>query len=379
MEMLVTGWLVLELTDSAWWVAVIGFYRSIPLLFIGPIGSMITDRYLRRHLLLLFQSVNALSFIVLTSLFWIGWLTYWHIAVFSLLRGCLWALDWPTRRAIVPDLVGKARVIDATVLENVVQNITRIIGPLGAGIAVERIGVIGALVILSLVAVASAVVLAGIGSDSRAPQGGGGIREALTKTREGWHFVRGHHRIWGVFLITIFMNFWAFPYMSLLPVFARDILGQGAAGLGWLGAAHGVGASLGLLLVHWGRRHWGNEWLFTSGSLLLCLGLVAFSTSTSYSLSLLLLLCSGLGQAGFSIMQSSIILVEAPDDMRGRAMGALVLAIGAGPFGLLQSGAMAEWWGVPLAVGSMAGWAALMILLLLFFSREFLGSRAKRH
>ena len=121
MEMLVTGWLALELTDSAWWVAVIGFCRSIPLLFIGPIGSIVTDRYLRRHLILTFQIVNALVFLLLAVLFGLGYLVYWHLGVFSLLQGCVWALDWPTRRAIIPDIVGRDKIVDAMVLENIVH------------------------------------------------------------------------------------------------------------------------------------------------------------------------------------------------------------------------------------------------------------------
>jgi|TARA_B110000495_G_C22485647_1_gene299566 predicted MFS family arabinose efflux permease len=174
------------------------------------------------------------------------------------------------------------------------------------------------------------------------------------------------------------MNVWAFPYMSLLPVFARDILGLGPTGLGWLGAAHGIGASLGLLLVNWGRRYLSNEWLFTFGSLFLCVGLIAFSVSYSYKWSLILMFCSGLGQAGFSIMQSSIILVEAPDEMRGQAMGALVLAIGMGPFGRLQSGAMADLWGAPFAVGSMAVCAGLATLAVAWWAKGFLGETIRR-
>jgi MFS family permease len=139
-----------------------------------------------------------------------------------------------------------------------------------------------------------------------------------------------------------------------------------------------MGASLGLLLVNWGRRHFSNEWLFTFGSLFLCVGLIAFSASNSYKWSLILMFCSGIGQAGFSIMQSSIILVEAPDAMRGQAMGALVLAIGMGPFGRLQSGAMADLWGAPLAVSSMAACAGLATLAVALLAKGFLGPGNRR-
>ena len=376
MEMLIVGWLGLELTDSAWWVSMLGFYRSIPLLLIGPWGALLTDRFPRRRLLSVFQGLGATAVLLVLLAFLNGSLTYVQLALFSFIQGVIWALDWPTRRAIIPDLVGRERVVDALVLENGIQNITRILGPISGGVALELIGVGGGLVLLSAMGFGSLVLLLGITSRSQAPSVTGGFRTIVDMTHQGWKFVRGNRKIWGVFLITIFMNVWAFPYMNLLPVFARDILGQGPVGLGWLGAAHGLGATAGLLIIHWGRKWLSNEWLFSGGSLLLSFGLILFSTSTSYHLSLLLLFISGLGQAGFSIMQSSIILVESTDDMRSRAMGTLVLAIGVGPLGRLQSGSMAELLTASWAVGSMALMALIATLGTVGYLKGFIRSRS---
>ena len=178
--------------------------------------------------------------------------------------------------------------------------------------------------------------------------------------------------ILGTLAITVIMNAWAFPFQAILPVIARDVLGQGPTGLGMLGAASGVGGLAGLLLVNWGRERYSHEVIFAGGSLLGCVGLMGLSLSTSFPLSLTALVVSGVGLAGFSIMQSSIILVEATDEMRSRAMGALVLAIGSGPLGRVQGGAMAVAWGAPLAVGSMALWAALGVVAVAWGLRGFL-------
>ncbi len=375
MEILIVGWLGLELTDSAWWVSVLGFYRSIPLLLIGPWGALVIDRFPRRRLLSVFQVLGAMATLLVLLAFLNGSLNYVQLALFSFVQGVIWALDWPTRRAIIPDLVGRERVVDALVLENGIQNVTRILGPIGGGIALELLGVGGGLALLSVLGFGSFVLLLGITSCSQAPTVEGSFRTVIDTTRQGWKFVRTNRKIWGVFLITIFMNVWAFPYMNLLPVFARDILGQGPIGLGWLGAAHGIGATAGLLIIHWGRKRLSNEWLFSGGSLLLSFGLILFSTSTSYHLSLLLLFISGLGQAGFSIMQSSIILVESTEDMRSRAMGALVLAIGVGPLGRLQSGSMAEELTVSWAVGIMALAALIATLGTMGYLKGFIRGR----
>ena len=376
MEMLIVGWLGLELTDSAWWVSVLGFYRSIPLFLIGPWGALVIDRFPRRLLLSVFQGLGSMAALLVLLAFLSGSLNYVQLALFSFIQGVIWALDWPTRRAIIPDLVGRERVVDALVLENGIQNVTRILGPISGGIALELLGVGGGLALLSVLGFGSFVLLLGITSCSQAPTVEGSFRTVINTTRQGWKFVRTNRKIWGVFLITIFMNVWAFPYMNLLPVFARDILGQGPIGLGWLGAAHGIGATAGLLIIHWGRKRLSNEWLFSGGSLLLSFGLILFSTSTSYHLSLLLLFISGLGQAGFSIMQSSIILVESTEDMRSRAMGALVLAIGVGPLGRLQSGSMAEELTVSWAVGIMALAALIATLGTMGYLKGFIRGRS---
>ena len=374
--MLIVGWLGLELTDSAWWVSVLGFYRSIPLFLIGPWGALVIDRFPRRLLLSVFQGLGSMAALLVLLAFLSGSLNYVQLALFSFIQGVIWALDWPTRRAIIPDLVGRERVVDALVLENGIQNVTRILGPISGGIALELLGVGGGLALLSVLGFGSFVLLLGITSCSQAPTVEGSFRTVINTTRQGWKFVRTNRKIWGVFLITIFMNVWAFPYMNLLPVFARDILGQGPIGLGWLGAAHGIGATAGLLIIHWGRKRLSNEWLFSGGSLLLSFGLILFSTSTSYHLSLLLLFISGLGQAGFSVMQSSIILVESTEDMRSRAMGALVLAIGVGPLGRLQSGSMAEELTVSWAVGIMALAALIATLGTMGYLKGFIRGRS---
>jgi MFS family permease len=370
-EMMVLGWLALELTDSPWWVQVIGFYRSIPLLLIGLFGSAITDRFKRRHLVLTLQATNVVAALSLALLLWSGNLKFWHLSVVALAMGSTWALDWPTRRSMIPDLVGKAQTVDAMVLENFIQGFTRISGPLAAGYIMAVYGNLGALIILVGLGLLSLLSLSGLKTDSQAPIKSVGIRATWTEMRQGWIYIRESAPILGVFLITIFVNVWAFPYMNLLPVFARDIFGQGPEGMGWLGAANGVGAFIGLGVIHLGRRKLSNEWLFISGSLVSSIGVVFFALSGTYELSLLMLFCSGLGQAGFSIMQSSIILVESSDEMRSRAMSGLVVAIGVGPFGRLQSGAMAEVWGPRIAVGVMAVMAAVGTLLAGLFVRGF--------
>jgi Na+/melibiose symporter-like transporter len=378
MEQVIMGWIALQMTDSAWWVAVVAFCRSVPLPIVGLFGPVWGERFLRRRLVLVLQSVNLAGAGLLLLLHVTDGLQYWHLAAVALINGAAWSLDWPTRRALVPDLVGRDRVVDGMVLENVLQGLTRFTGPLLAGASMERLGATGALGLLVCTSGIGAILLAGLRTDSRSPSPPRGIAAAWLRLREGLAYVRRQPAILGTLVITVIMNAWAFPFQALLPVIARDVLGQGPMGLGMLGAANGVGAMAGLMLVNWSRDRRSNEAIFAGGSLLGCIGLLGLSLSTSFPWSLAALVTSGVGLAGFSIMQSSIILVEATDEMRSRAMGALVLAIGSGPIGRVQGGAMAAAWGAPLALGSMALSAAAGILAVAWLLRGFLPTSSGR-
>jgi predicted MFS family arabinose efflux permease len=179
---------------------------------------------------------------------------------------------------------------------------------------------------------------------------------------EGLRYVGHNQAILGVILITLVMNLLYFPYMNLLSIFARDVLDQGPVGLGFLGAASGVGALLGLFIINWLRDQVSGGWILTVGTFGMSICLLAFALSDLYPFSWAMLLFAGIGQACFGIMQSSIILLAASDEMRSRAMGTLVLAIGSDPLGKLQTGYLAELFGAQMTVAMQAGAAALCIL-----------------
>ena len=354
MEQITIGWLTLIMTDSAWWVAMIGFLRSVPLPIVGLLGSSLSERFRRRHVVIAAQLMGTIAIASATVLYWCDALSYWHLAVVAFIRGCAWALEWPVRRGLIPDLVGKGHVVDAMVLESGLQSVSRVAGPLVAGWVLSVFGAGGALGLLTAILIASISIVVRLQTDSRSPDRPQGLADSLHRVRDGFHYMRRQPSILGVLVITAVMNMWCFPYQTLLPVFARDVLSQGPMGLGLLGAAAGVGSVTGLAIVNLIRRKVGHELIFAMCSILACVGLLAFSVSQTFTLSLALLFLAGVGQAGFSVMQSSIILLKTTDEMRTRVMSTVVLAIGFGPAGQAQGGAIAEAWGAPLAVSTMA-------------------------
>jgi predicted MFS family arabinose efflux permease len=177
-------------------------------------------------------------------------------------------------------------------------------------------------------------------------------------------YVRSNPIILAVMLITLVMNFWIFPYVSLLPAFARDVLGQGPVELGLLSTATGIGSFLGLLMLQVVRRWVGVGMLFVIGTGWICLALVAFALSHVYSFSWVMLVCAGMGMSCFGTLQSSIILLSTSDEMRSRVMGILVLAIGGDPLGQLLIGALAERVGVQATLAGQATAAAVALALI---------------
>jgi MFS family permease len=361
METLVFGWLVLEMTNSPWTVALVGFCRSLPFLLFGFMGGTVADRFGRRRVIVTAQAVNFVVYVGLWNAIFFDVLQIWHLAVGAMAIGSAWSFDWPARRALLPDLVGKRMTVEAMLLENFVQGCSRILGPFIAGLLLASTGPLGC---ISLMMVLSGMALISVRqlSKQQIP------RENKRPLVSPWsivgqtlRYVGNSQAILGVILITVVLNMLMIPYMTLLPVFARDVLGQGPVGLGLLSTASGIGSFIGLFLTNHLRRYLSNGWILVGGTFGIALALVVFSQSVVYELSWSMLFFAGMGQACFSIMQSSIILLTASDEMRGQTMGVLVLAIGSDPVGKLITGAMAESAGAPMAVGIQAGVAAVLL------------------
>jgi predicted MFS family arabinose efflux permease len=359
-DMVVLGWLVLEVTNSAWHVAVVGVLRSLPMMLFGLFGGVIADRFDRRALLIGSQVIGATVTTSMAALVFTGSFRFEHAIASSLLLGMQWAVEWPTRRALIPELVGRELTSNAIALESVSMNLSKIVGPLAAGWLIAYSGPASAFLAVTVLALLEIVLLALMPLPARGarPVVAGSMVRYL---RQGWEELRLSQPIVGVLLITVFMNMLAFPHQTLLPVFARDVLFVDAVGLGMLGAASGVGSLLGALVLAGRAGVPRPGWLFAGGSFAMCLCLVGFALTREFPLALLLLGLSGLGQASFSALQSTIILAGSSDQLRGRAMGALTVAIGTAPLGLLEIGAITAAFGAPIAVATNAAACAVLV------------------
>ena len=335
------AWMILELTDSPWLVALVGFFSMLPTLLLGLVGGILVDRVDRRRLMTLTQGIAVLASCALAFLMLAGTAQVWHAYGAALVTGACWALSFPARRAAIFDLVGPSVVTNAMALDAIGMNGSRMVGPLIAGLLIGLTGVAGGSVAVAVCYALSYLFLLPFPSgtvSNRATTRQPVLRNLL----EGMAYVRDNPVILATVLVTLIINLLMFPYVPLVTVVARDVLHVGPTLIGTLQAVEGLGSAVGAAFIAFavGLRYHGR--VYVGGSLLSLLALFCFSISEWYIVSFPILFFLGLGMAGFATMQSTLILILAKDEMRGRALGVISLAIGAGPVGSLFIGAVAN-------------------------------------
>lgn len=358
MDILVTSWVTLQLTDSAFDVALIGFYRYIPVMLCGTFTGALADRLNRRLLVLATTSANALVTCAIGLLFLAQRLEFWHLVVASLTLGVAWAVEWPSRRAMIPDLAGKELLLPAVVADTISMNANRVVGPLVGGALLALLSSATCYFVLAVIYAVGLVPLLLLRLPAvRRPQRTATLRFIL----EGLGYCYRYQVVRGVLLVTVVMNAFFFPYSQLLSVVARDVLDVGPGALGLLASADGIGSLLGALLLVSSDRLRRQGPVFVFGSLAMSVGLLVFAVSPVYLLSFLVLTLTGVAHSAFSTYQSTIILGEVGDALRARVMGVVTVAIGSSPLGMLFMGAVAGAYGAPWALGLSGAFGALLV------------------
>jgi hypothetical protein len=257
-------------------------------------------------------------------------------------------VDFPARRTALFALLGASRVAQAISLETVSMQIAKMLGPLAVGICLAQAGPGAAFASIALVyagALAASLGLRGqLGGPGAAP-----ATSVIAGLRAGLQIAWTNGTVRAVLLATIAMNTLFFPYQHMLPVFARDVLAVGPAVLGALFAADGCGALAGALAIAARGGHLSHARLFAAAIVAGPILLVAFSGSRWLTVCVALLVIMGAAESSFAAMQSTVILVNAPEHARGGAMGILSACIGTQPVGTLFIGFLAATIGVSLA------------------------------
>jgi MFS family permease len=362
MQAVAQGWLVLQLAKSPFWLGFDGFMGTAPGLLLTLAGGVFADLMDRRKLLIYTQIVAGLTALTLGILVATGVVEVWMILCLSFVTGCCLAIAGPSYMALVFDLVGREDLANAVALNSTQFQLARVIGPVFAGIGFKLFGLAGCFFAnaLSFVAVVAGLKMVRFNRpkrDADMPVRSMKDKRAFIQDLvEGFHYVGHRPRVSMLLMISAVTSLFGTPYISMMPVFARDVFHLGATGLALLMGTAGAGALFGaLFLAYLGDfRHKG--WFVLGGDFAFAVCLICFSLSTRVVVSLVFLFLLGFGFVCSMAVTNTLLQKLVTDEMRGRVMSMFMLSfIGAMPIGNLIAGAASHRFGVPhtLATGGL--------------------------
>lgn len=366
MQMVAQGWLVLKLTDSPLYLGLVGACGSLPMLVFALPAGVAADRFTKQRLLIITQSLAMVQAFVLAGLVHFGVVRIWHVMALAACLGTVNAFDMPTRHAMVLDLAAREDVLNAVALNSSAFNSGRIVGPAVAGLLVARAGMAGCFFINGLTFFATIIALLTIRPrPPRAVLDGDLVRHI----KDGLAWVRDNRHATWLLALTAVSSIFAMPYTTLMPIFARDVLGVGPQGFGFLMSASGLGAlTSALALTAFGSK-WRLGLLTSIGSFSFPLALLLVSMAPVYALAAACIYFTGVGMMLFNAVSNTILQKTPPDALRGRVMSLRTFFFaGLGPVGNLQIGVTGEWLGARgaialgaaacLAMAALAWWRA---------------------
>ncbi|MGH7570591.1 MAG: MFS transporter [Gemmatimonadota bacterium] len=340
MQNVAQGWLVLELTDSAFMLGLVGFAGTIPMLFFLLVGGVYADRLDRRRLLVVAMSAMLVCATALAVLTYLGIVVVWHVFLLSLLSGTALAMAAPAYLAFVHDLVGRRDLQNAIALNSAQFNLSRVVGPSLAGIVIGPIGLAGCFGLNAMSYLAAIGSLLLIQVTTRRRETPPPLWQSLV---EGFSYVRQRPRVQSLLILTALLSVLAMPYATLLPIIARDVLDLDASGLGYLFAVGGVGAVIGAMSLAF-RGLFRRRGVYLLGCVIAA-GLATMTLGLARSLPVAvpaLVVLSFAATSSIALM-NTLLQELAEDRMRGRVLGMYGLAfMGTFPIGNLLSGTLAE-------------------------------------
>jgi MFS family permease len=370
LQQVTLGWLAYQMTESALQVGSILGVRSAPLIF-APITGVLVDRFDRRKMLMISQvMVTTLVFGFSLVLYW-GREEVWHLYVFALLFGMIWAVNNPVRQTLVANSVPREALMNATALSAVAFNSMRTIGPGIGGLLIVLVGPALNFFIQGVLFLGVVLILI----PYRAEYGTGNAStnrqtSAVRNLVDGFKYVIGHRPTLLVvamsFVVTITLLGSVF---NMLPVFVPEVLGsERGDDLGLLMTALGAGGVTGtLLMARFSQfRHKGILTLVSFAGA--ALAVIALSQVTGFWMAVVVLAIYQIFAQGVLTTNMTMVQSMTPDHLRGRVVGVYQMEIGFMPIGGVIAGGIATQWGVGTAflVGGIVG--LIVVTLIAMFS-----------
>jgi MFS family permease len=302
-------------------------------------GGVLADRHPKRKIMLIAHVILMLLSLTLAILVITGLVNIWHVLIIAFCIGTVHAFEIPTRQSFIMEMVDRESLLNAIALNSSAFHAARMVGPLIAGFIMGPLGLSSCFFINSLSFLAIIFALLKISTDFHIISEKRSIKRSF---REGLRYVIQHRDIYRLLLIMGTMSFFGFPYISFLPVYARDILNIGEKGLGILMGCAGGGAFTGALILALGVHVKNKERLMTVAGILFPTALLIFSLSYTPLLSYIMLFIAGFSAFNMIATGNSIIQLMVPDEIRGRVMSYYTtMFLGMAPLGNFFIGSIA--------------------------------------
>lgn len=333
------GWLVLEITGSGIGLGLVTAVQWLPILLFGAWAGVLADRYDKRKVLIFTNVSGGILSLILGVMTVTGAVELWHIVTIALLLGLVTALDNPTRQTFTFEMVGRDLLTNAVSLNTATFTTARVIGPVVAGFLIEGVGIGECFLLNSLTFIPVTIALLRMDVGQLRPSGK--VEGSRGQIREGFRYVLSVPTLKAVMMIMAFVGMLQYNFQVILPLLAKETFSGGAATLGFIGAALGVGMFVGSMTsAAFGRPT--RSVLLGTGFALGSLTMLVAVAPTLW-LAALLMVPLGAASMGFLATMNTTLQLNSSDAMRGRVMALyFVLFLGTTPIGAPIIGWVAE-------------------------------------
>jgi len=373
MDSITRGYLIYHITSSPLQLGLAAAMRGIPLFLFGIVAGAVADRSGRKAQLIIAQVTNALLNFILASLVLANRVEPWHVYVTGFLVGTVQAFQNPARQTLVSDIAGSKHLINALALNSMALNSSRAIGPAFAGFLIATIGVHGCYYVQAFMFLLATVWTIQMRIPERSRESVRVAQEPLlTSIQAGFAYVTANRSIRTQLILALGPLTLAMPFTNMMPIFARDVLHGGAQLQGLLLSAFGIGSLLGALVVASIPRRNAYALPAVIGAVVFSIAVFFFGLSHWVWLSLVCAFISGVFMTTYQTQDQALLQLSAPRHIRGRVMSFYLMSRATVPIGTLLAGALAHYFGGPVAVRLMSLSALGLILLVIATHPGFL-------
>ena len=367
MELVAVGYLVYDLTSSAFLLGVVEMGFAVPTLALSLLGGVVADRFDRKYVIQAGQAAEAAVSLVIAALILTDRIHWSHLAAMAMIEGSLFSFMMPARQAIIPQLVQRAQLTGAMAINAAAFSATTLLSPAAAGGLYALVGPGG--VFLAIASLKAAAVLVTARVRRVYPDRTGEPRAVVRDIKDGLAYVRRTYVVLALLVFTLVALLMSWPFHTLVAVFVKDVYNLGPAAMGLLLTAIGAGSLIGSLGVAYigGRR---RGLLLIVGAVATAAGLFLVAAIPVYYAAVAIMVLLGLGEGVWWAVVMALTMEHSEDRYRGRVSSIMMMTFGLMPLGVLPAGAAAEFIGPRMTVAVLAGLLAAAVLVFAATQRQ---------